>query len=297
MTRLTTVTSYLDGLSGAVAASLAAPGAGDEAAGRIHDWLGRLMLLHGVPFQYLVPDARMLPPESLRLFRVDRTWLAALVDGAYSIGRATAAQAGKETDLLASAMDAARSVAATVRPGLTGAAPPTPDPDGGGGPITGFLLRSGAVAAWPAMEVKGFADAARQTPLPALRLERLTDGILLGLFDGVLAALTFAEPAEGLRFGVDLPDPPAAAAGATVALKRVADGGAAGPPGSAIDKAAATVAFRDAGRRVLDAAGTARAVRTALMAAGALSADAAFTPAEFALEMIRGVQSAVVDIT
>ncbi|MYS80935.1 hypothetical protein GTZ85_12100, partial [Streptomyces sp. SID5474] len=34
-------------------------------------WLDRLRLLHGVPFADLVPDERMLPAESLRLFHVD----------------------------------------------------------------------------------------------------------------------------------------------------------------------------------------------------------------------------------
>ena len=38
------------------------------------DWLARLRLLHGVPFAYLVPDADLLPPESVRFFYLDRDW-------------------------------------------------------------------------------------------------------------------------------------------------------------------------------------------------------------------------------
>jgi len=34
-----------------------------ESAGR---WLARLCLLEGLPFEHLVPDARMLPAESMR---------------------------------------------------------------------------------------------------------------------------------------------------------------------------------------------------------------------------------------
>lgn len=298
MTRPTSGNTHLGGLSAALSAALAAglPAADpdDEAAGRIQAWLGRLLLLQGVPFPYLVPDARMLPPESLRIFRLDGNWMAALIDGAFSIGRSSPSQTRKEAGAVAAVADGARAAAGAVRPQLLDAE--AAGPDGGGGPITGFLLRSGAVTAWPTMEVKGYADAARQTPLPALRLERLSNGMLIGLFDGVLAALTFAEPAEGLRFGLDVPAPPDVA-GATVALKRIADGGVGKPPGGPVEGAPVNAVFRDTQRRVLDAAGTAKALRTALIAGGTLAADAPYTPAEFALEMIRGVQSVVVDIT
>ena len=50
------------------------------------DWLTRLGLLEGVPFNYLVPDEAMLPPESLRFFYLDPNWTSALLDGAMSIG-------------------------------------------------------------------------------------------------------------------------------------------------------------------------------------------------------------------
>ena len=56
-------------------------------------WLARLSLLEGVPFSYLAPDERMLPPESLRMFHLDHAWIDALVDGAFSIGRITEADA------------------------------------------------------------------------------------------------------------------------------------------------------------------------------------------------------------
>ena len=50
-------------------------------------FLGRLTLLHGVPFPYLVPDARLLPAESLKIFLIDPRWLDALVGGALGVGR------------------------------------------------------------------------------------------------------------------------------------------------------------------------------------------------------------------
>ena len=50
-------------------------------------WLTQLENLVGVPFNYLVPDIAMLPPETLRFFHIDPNWINALVDGATSIGR------------------------------------------------------------------------------------------------------------------------------------------------------------------------------------------------------------------
>ena len=39
-----------------------------------------------MPFSYLVPDAELLPLESIRFFYLDRAWTDALVQGALSVG-------------------------------------------------------------------------------------------------------------------------------------------------------------------------------------------------------------------
>ena len=57
-------------------------------------WLVGLRLLERVPFHYLVPDARMLPAESVRFFYLDRTWTDRLVDGAMAAGAAGIFEAG-----------------------------------------------------------------------------------------------------------------------------------------------------------------------------------------------------------
>src|SRR6516225_9659166 len=56
----------------------------------VSGWLADLQELVGVPFAYLVPDARMLPAESIRFFVVDPNWTAAMVDGALSLAARTA---------------------------------------------------------------------------------------------------------------------------------------------------------------------------------------------------------------
>src|SRR5438045_2012141 len=52
--------------------------------------LARLRLLEGVPFTYLVPDAELTPPETIRFFYLDRNATDALVQGALSVGTVNA---------------------------------------------------------------------------------------------------------------------------------------------------------------------------------------------------------------
>lgn len=42
--------------------------------------------LHGIPYSYLIPSTKMLPPESIRHFFVDVNWINAFLLGAFSIG-------------------------------------------------------------------------------------------------------------------------------------------------------------------------------------------------------------------
>src|SRR5271170_7711130 len=53
----------------------------------VTQFLGRLNLLHGVPFAYLVADEKLLPAESLKFFSIDPEWINALLGGALSVGR------------------------------------------------------------------------------------------------------------------------------------------------------------------------------------------------------------------
>src|ERR1700690_928591 len=53
----------------------------------MESFLAHLRLLVGVPFDYLVPDPRLLPNESIRFFYLDRSWTDRLVDGAIAVGK------------------------------------------------------------------------------------------------------------------------------------------------------------------------------------------------------------------
>ena len=177
----------------------------------IYTWLAKLKLLDGVPFNYLVPDERMLPPESIRFFYLDMNWVDALLDGALSIGR----YAAKSAPSLEAAHDAAAkpivhavssSHARTLRPAALGVSAPAPAPLEA---VSGFLLRSEVVKGWPGLEVNGYADDG--TLMDIVRFERLAPTVLLCLFekDGkTLSEVDIHEPAEGLHFGLADDSPP-----------------------------------------------------------------------------------------
>ena len=48
------------------------------------DWLLDRLLLRGMPLCYLVPDAQLLPAESIRVFHVNPTWIDRLIDGVFA---------------------------------------------------------------------------------------------------------------------------------------------------------------------------------------------------------------------
>jgi len=233
---------------------------------QIVEWLARLGLLNGVPFNYLVPDESMLPTESIRFFQVDAAWLVALLDGAFSLGFAGVTEATAEA-ARPGLMDAARTRSRELRAGIVGAEAPG---DGEPQPMSGFLLRSFVVAGWPGLEVGGFSDAAGQHALTLLRMERLGTSVLLCLFAGVLARADLTEPAEGLRSGVD------GTANWTKGLRyATATGGHA--IGDPVGGTPVAVPVRSG--RVLDMAGLARTMAQTITP---------FTPAQFAVELCQG---------
>jgi hypothetical protein len=185
------------------AAAKAAPAAGASPVPlppAVVDWLAQLTLLYGVPAEYLVPDTRLLPVESVRFFFVDRNWLDRLVDGALSVGvHGTRDDAFNE----AAYEEVYRQVDArqvTLRPSLRGEAAEAAEGDGTpGGPLTGLLMRSVVVSTWPGVELRPTRGGA---PVPILRMDRLSPDVLFCVFGGVPDRVEMIEPGEGLHFGV-----------------------------------------------------------------------------------------------
>lgn len=144
-------------------------------------WFRRLSLLQGVPFNYLVPDERLLPVESIRFFRIDPDWVECLLDGAFSIGRVT----GKD-----------------MRQDKPSTAPYAN--------LSGFLLRSSVVSGWPGLIVDGYDQAITDptfvpghAPLSCLRIDRLSPNVLFCLFEGEVKTVDIHLAPETMHFGVD----------------------------------------------------------------------------------------------
>jgi hypothetical protein len=249
----------------------------------VTDWIGKLRLLQGVPFAYIVPDERMLPPESLRFFYYDPNWIEALIDGALSIGRATVDDVQRDKALHARIRPPSIAAAHRMRKNRSRVALAAADADG---PITGFLLRSQVVAGWPRLNVNGYSDAGGQKELHKLRMVRLSNEVLLCLFIGAapLKMLAIHEAPESLHCGVEGAD------GVFTTTLREITGDQPGqqylkdPISSSPD---AEVPVR-ADKRSLRMDAAATCIKTKLYN-DFKQPESPFTSAEMALEMIKGV--------
>ncbi|MER5704041.1 hypothetical protein ABT023_19165 [Micromonospora sp. NPDC002296] len=240
---------------------LSATGAADPAPPEVVDtWLADLNRLTDVPFNYLVPDERMLPAESLRFFHLDPWWIRCLLDGALSLGRVTAGDVAYDREHLADL-----------------GAPRYPM-------VSGFLIRSALVSGFPGMLIDGYdvpvpenGDLTGLTPMTALPARRLSETVLLCLFLGDVSTLHLHLRPETLHFGVDH-DPHAP----TGWRKLLRDDTGKLKKGRGVP----------VGWRRITRAGTARPVEQVVDVA-ALAGDIGgpMNPARFAKEMIEGVPS------
>ena len=223
----------------------------------ISAWFNNLSLLKGVPFNYLVPDERMLPPESIRFFLMDNAWIDCLLDGAFSIGRVTSS-------------DYAQDQSNENNP----AANPHQQ-------TSGFLLRSDVVSGWPGLLVDAFGSADRTDQLECLRTERLSKNVLLCLFAGVVELVEIHLQPETLHFGFDETDdaPPGY-------YKKLRDS-----TGVEDNLKLDSIPWRQNSRATINIYDLASAIETALDDATLTKLNLPpMTSAQLALEMIEGVE-------
>ena len=267
------------------------PDDGDHVVpGELRRFLARLRLLHGVPFSYLVPDADLLPIESIRFFYLDRGWTDALVQGVLSIGTITTADRAQLEAVYPTLRDEVDEAERTVRR-------PRGEErlEGAGGTITGFLMRSRVVSGWPNLHVRAYSrdviaddaltTAAESDPnrMKVLRLERLAPAVLLVLFDGVPAVVHVEEPRQGIQFGVRLdPEAPPAQRRAKVKVRDNATGDPVPPTDDFTAANSVDVPFRPGAPGVIDL----RKLRERL-ANKAPNAGGSLEPNEYALQMLR----------
>lgn len=150
------------------------------------EWLERLGLLRGVPFNHLVPDPQMLPAESMRAFRIDKDWIRALIRGACEVG----AHTSDDRDL---------------HQLLRGRATRAGGRDGGGAEdglaAAGLLINSELIRAWPVFDILATCGD-QQVPVEEMRREHLAPDVLLVLWDRVPDQIEIREPGQGIHFGI-----------------------------------------------------------------------------------------------
>ncbi|MEN8129265.1 MAG: hypothetical protein ABFS45_03530 [Pseudomonadota bacterium] len=146
------------------------------------DWFAGLACLGNVPFNYLVPDEKMLPRESIRFFQVDPIWIDCLIDGAFSIGSVTHEECMCDCDNRNAELGEVKK------------------------PQSGFLLRSEVVAGWPDLQIDGYETVLEGgDPSPpsqdTFKPKTLSKNVLMCLFDKVVHTVDIHLPPEVLHFG------------------------------------------------------------------------------------------------
>ena len=156
---------------------------------RLRAFLDDLRLLRRIPISYLVPDPNLLPPESIRFFHVNQTWVDRVIDGVFSntnVGTVDFHYSLTTLQLIRAAVD--------------------PAPGG----MTGILIRSELTRRWPKMIVRAFASTEAgvddESTIPVLRAEAMSRDIFIALFAGQPKRIHIREPFEGVRFGVEEKD-------------------------------------------------------------------------------------------
>jgi hypothetical protein len=274
----------------------------DAPPGAADDFLGRLRLLYGVPFRYLVPDSRMLPPESIRFFYVDQNWTGALIDGANSLGRITKVDLAHDTALAEVARESADNAALNIRRKQLKRAPspnPVEDPK-----YTGFLLRSAVVAGWPGLEVQAFETPQGTGPIDSARMDRLAPDVLICIFPKVFQSLNIHEPKEGVVFGAEpvYASANAEALGADpVSYKKHLRGLGVGgyKVGEFIPDCVVEVPLRDTTSRVVRMSDYKKTIEDKLLGLTPPAWDSArpFTSAQFTLQAVQGASQFIFQTT
>ncbi|MCV7221234.1 hypothetical protein [Mycolicibacterium elephantis] len=193
------------------------------------EFLTDIRLLRRIPLSYLVPDALLLPPESIRFFHVNQTWVDRVIDGVVS-----------NTNL--GTVDFHRSL--TVLQAIREQVNPAE------GQMTGMLIRSELVRRWPKMIVRAYSvvdaeEDSDQNVVDVLRAEPVSRDVFIALFDGEPASVHLREPFDGVRYGVEFDDNRPAGQEYTVD-RRNPDGSAATGPSSLV------ISFHDQERRTVD---------------------------------------------
>jgi hypothetical protein len=171
---------------------------------RLRNWLVDLRLLRGIPLSYLVPDAALLPAESIRFFHVDPTWVDRVIDGVFSAANTGTVDFVFSYSLLqmcrVAVDNALTDLAKAQAPGTSWT---------GGTTMTGMLIRSELARRWPDMIVRAYStvnvapENITKPDVAVLRAEPISKDVYIALFAGQPEMVHVREPNVGTRYGVE----------------------------------------------------------------------------------------------
>lgn len=255
----------------------------------LEEWLSRLSLLYGVPFEHMVPNAAMLPVESLRFFYVDPNWTSCLVDGALSVGVHSSRDTALMQSIYAQMEHSVEASMQLVRRKLAQAE--LPEEVNMGLAVSGLLIRSQLISGWPGLEIVAYEDYTIEsnqkikpgTKIDTLRMERLAPDVMLCLYGKMPKLVQISEPKEGLAFGTQSGD---------VLVPRYM-GYHAGQPvgepvtGSVKSEDTVKIVERSPGSNVMNIMETKAALVKVLKKYNALSDTGDLSPADFAIQLLK----------
>ena len=161
----------------------------------IIEWFARKKLLYDVPLNYILPNPDYLPSESIRFFYLDDNWIDALISGAFSIGISIKEDIEIFQKLKEYIKPEILEKALALRDELLGQEINELRKDG----VSGILLNSSIVSGWKGLEVDGFMGDKK---LEIVRMDYLSDNILLCIFDDIPTKVHITEPQQSLCFGM-----------------------------------------------------------------------------------------------
>ena len=217
------------------------------------NWYRDVLLLKGIPFNYLLPDAKLLPEETFWFFNIDDFWIQSFRQGIESISKNEMSLPSFESDIMQVFI---KDLGSDLYNGIN---------------LSGVLIRSSKLARWKDLNAVREGYVLR-------RLDWISDDILLCLFEGGVTNNTsnveFSLKPEVLHQGFDLVVPPANTDEVTT-LRKTLRG-----LSTAVKVAPALRAGTQSGLRVIGINELANAIKSQL------GNPAIFTSAQFAYQMM-----------
>ncbi|WP_047432806.1 hypothetical protein [Chryseobacterium indologenes] len=169
-----------------------------ETLDAIAEWLAKTALLYNVPFQYLVPDQRMLPVESTRFFYVDKGWLTMLMEGARQLGVHSSVDKAIRTILNKVIDETIWFKTSGVRPQFFSVKKIMSQIPGI--PTCGLLIRSSLVSQAKAPVIE--AKLKNGKVIQPLRMDKLSSDVIIVLWDQVPDHVSVTYPNQNWLYGL-----------------------------------------------------------------------------------------------